>query len=96
MEENLIPPICLRSAPPRPDPAPDDPPRPGGSGCFAWHHEALVVPWMGAGKDTPPHSAEARLDPMREASSRPMLPALIAPNPRTTNKDSLKVKGGKH
>jgi hypothetical protein len=24
-----------------------------------------------------------------------MLPALIAPNPRTTNKDSLKVKGSK-
>jgi hypothetical protein len=32
---------------------------------------------------------------MREASSRPMLPALIALNPWTTNKDSLKVKGGK-
>jgi len=32
---------------------------------------------------------------MREVSSRPMLPALIAPNPRTTSKDSLKVKGDK-
>jgi hypothetical protein len=32
---------------------------------------------------------------MREASSRPMLPALIALNPRTTNKNSLKVKGGR-
>ena len=41
-----------------------------GTGCF--------VDW--AGKGIPPHSAESRLETWGMVSSRPMLPALIAPN----------------
>jgi hypothetical protein len=44
----------------------------------------------GAGRGLPPYYAETRLDPLRKVSSRPMLPALIALNPRATNKDSIK------
>jgi len=45
----------------------------------------------GAGRGLPPYYAETRLDPLGKVSSRPMLPALIALNPRATNRDSVKV-----
>ena len=48
----------------------------------------------GAGRGLPPHFAEIQLDPLGKVFSRPMLPALIALNPRATNRNSVKVKGG--
>ena len=56
-------------------------PRPGDRDAFAWHHEALVLPWRGRKNNAPPHSADTRFNPGMKIFSRPMLPALNGSGP---------------
>jgi len=72
----------------------DDPSQAQGSGRFAWQHEALVVSWTGREKAPRPILRRSGFKLLEG-----LFPADAArahrPEPRATNRDSVKVKVGR-